>query len=117
VENFEIAQFFYASRIHCTGEVLPADEGASLLPNAETAWRSSPQMKSLLARVRTMIPSVPLNRECYGGEMDRTRPSAGRERVLVAMPRMEPTFHNDLARRYCGSGGHPVPDLLRSLDM
>jgi hypothetical protein len=31
--------------------------------------------------------------------MGRTRPSAGRERVLVAMPRMEPTFHCDLARR------------------
>src|SRR5271155_2647358 len=28
-----------------------------------------------------------------------TGPSAGRERVLAAMPRLEPTYHSDLARR------------------
>jgi hypothetical protein len=48
--------------------------------------------------------------------MGRTRPSAGRERVLVAMPRMEPTFHAILRAAVGGSGGHPVPGLLRSLD-
>jgi hypothetical protein len=50
------------------------------------------------------------------GESGRTHRSAGESGFFAAMPRMEPTYFSDLARRCCGSGGHPVPDLLRSLD-
>src|SRR5690348_6761461 len=46
----------------------------------------------------------------------RTRPSAGRERVL-AMPRMEPTYHSDLARRVWARAIilYPIAALTRQM--